>query len=337
MIVVLHDGQIGEGDTADMGAAAEQAEESAALLRELGHETQIHVFDENGRNALLALRQNTPGLTVLNIVEMIDDRDDTSWMCPAWLAENGFRYTGNTAEALKLADNKLVSKALLQKNGIPTAPWIAAEDIARHKPDGQRWILKSSCLHASLGIGPENVSADFAALAALAQERARALGGEWFIERYIEGREFNMGLMGCAGEDPALLPAAEMMFAPEIYKDGAPRVVDYKAKWDEDSPAYGATRARYDFPPEDAALIAALQDICRRCWRVFGLSGYARVDFRVDEAGNPFVLEANGNPALAIGAGFMNANARIGLAPAAVMAKILAYANEPADKARKRA
>ena len=59
-----------------------------------------------------------------------------------------------------------------------------------------------------------------------------------------------------------------------------------------------------DLGPEDASLVAQLQDIAKKCWQLFGLRGYARVDFRVDKDGNPLVLEINANPCLALEAGF---------------------------------
>ena len=59
-----------------------------------------------------------------------------------------------------------------------------------------------------------------------------------------------------------------------------------------------------DFCPEDSFLLSQLQDIAKNCWHLFGLRGYARVDFRVDKDGNPWVLEINANPCLSLEAGF---------------------------------
>ena len=97
-------------------------------------------------------------------------------------------------------------------------------------------------------------------------------------------------------------------FAP-----GAPRIVDYAAKWDPASHAYHHTPRRYEFPPTDEALLGELRTLALRCWEVFGLAGYARVDFRVDEAGRPWVLEVNTNPCLSADAGFMAAAHQAGL------------------------
>ena len=97
------------------------------------------------------------------------------------------------------------------------------------------------------------------------------------------------------------------------YPQGKPRFVGYNAKWDESSFEYTRTPRCFDFPPEDASLLAELQRLSLRCWDVFGLRGYARVDFRVDADGRPWVLEVNTNPCLSPDAGFMAAAARAGL------------------------
>ena len=55
-------------------------------------------------------------------------------------------------------------------------------------------------------------------------------------------------------------------------------------------------KAKYEIAPADIPMVARLEVIARQCWQVFGLSGYARVDFRIDGQGNPWVLEVNGNP-----------------------------------------
>lgn len=99
-----------------------------------------------------------------------------------------------------------------------------------------------------------------------------------------------------------VLPPAEIIF-PD-YTQEMVRIVDYQAKWEECSFGYNNTVRTFDFGPEDAELLTTLQELALRCWRVFGLKGYARVDFRVDSNGQPFILEINANPCLSPDAGF---------------------------------
>src|SRR5690606_23295451 len=97
------------------------------------------------------------------------------------------------------------------------------------------------------------------------------------------------------------------------YPQDRPKIVDYEAKWAEDSFAYNNTPRRFDFGAEDTALVAELADLTLRAWRLFGLAGYARVDFRVDGDGRPWILEVNTNPCIAPDAGFFAAARQGGL------------------------
>jgi D-alanine-D-alanine ligase len=107
------------------------------------------------------------------------------------------------------------------------------------------------------------------------------------------------------------MPVSEIVF--EDYPAGKSRIVDFKAKWIPESFEYVHTVRRFDFPAGDQPLIERLETLSLRCWDVFRLTGYARVDFRVDAAGEPWILEINGNPCVAPDAGFMAATAQAGI------------------------
>ena len=85
---------------------------------------------------------------------------------------------------------------------------------------------------------------------------------------------------------------------------------------------------------EDEGLLKKLVALSRECWRLFGLAGYARVDFRVDAAGRAWVLEINTNPCLALDAGFMAAADRAGLTLEQVVERIVAEAAHPYRRLR---
>jgi D-alanine-D-alanine ligase len=121
-----------------------------------------------------------------------------------------------------------------------------------------------------------------------------------------------------------VLSPAEIVF--EAYADAKPRVVGYRAKWDEASFEYHHTPRRFEFEPHDARLLAELKRLALECWTCFGLRGYARVDFRVDGEGRPWVLEVNTNPCLSPDAGFAAALERAGISFQDAIARILADA-----------
>jgi GNAT superfamily N-acetyltransferase len=105
-------------------------------------------------------------------------------------------------------------------------------------------------------------------------------------------------------------------------------MVGYRAKWDPASFEYQHTPRRFDFPPEDTPLLLRLRELCLQCWELFTLGGYARVDFRVDHQGNPWILEVNANPCLSPDAGFAAALGQAGISFDQAIAQILRCAVE---------
>jgi len=101
---------------------------------------------------------------------------------------------------------------------------------------------------------------------------------------------------------PETLPPAEIEFTS--FPAGKPRIVGYRAKWREDEFEYHHTPRRFDFPASDGPLLDRIGGLARECWMRFGLRGWARVDFRVDAAGEPWILEINANPCISPDAGF---------------------------------
>ena len=92
-----------------------------------------------------------------------------------------------------------------------------------------------------------------------------------------------------------------------------PQIVGHRAKWAEDSFEYNNTPRTFDFPAGDHALLEELRSLAKQCWALFSLRGWARVDFRVDRSGRPWILEINTNPCLSPDAGFAAALARAGI------------------------
>ena len=173
--------------------------------------------------------------------------------------------------------------------------------------------------HASAGLDARSVVATRDALLELIAERHATREG-LMVERYVDGREFNISMLAMPSGVRAL-PAAEIRF--HDFED-RPRIVGYRAKWDPTSFEYANTVRSFEFGVHDAALLRRLEALAKQCWRLFDLRGYARVDMRVDEAGHPWVLEINANPCLTPDSGFVAASARAGLDYDTVIAHIVA-------------
>src|SRR5262249_8619299 len=133
-----------------------------------------------------------------------------------------------------------------------------------------------------------------ARLAELGEREGRAC----FAEAFVDGRELNLTMLApaSAGDPPLVLPPAEIDFS--AFPAGKPRMSGWAAKWDEGSFEYHHTPRRFSFPERDLAILDETTRLAAACWDLFDLAGYARVDFRVDDAGRPLILEVNSNPCL---------------------------------------
>jgi D-alanine-D-alanine ligase len=187
----------------------------------------------------------------------------------------------------------------LRAAGLPTPDWARADNgMKLPKP----YIVKAVSEHASWGLDDDAVicTGDEAVCEVIAR-RSEQLGVPCFAEAYVAGREFNLSLLA-ARERVTVLAPAEIDFSR--FESHRPRIVGYAAKWSEESFDYRHTPRVFVDRQRERLLCEWLEKIAKDCWHLFGLAGYARVDFRVDEAGEPWVLEVNCNPCLAPDAGF---------------------------------
>lgn len=294
------------GARPDLDDNAEQAVEIAECLTATGHQPSIAPY------APAAPLPGEPDDVVFNLVEDLADGSGNIYLAAERFAAEGRRYTGCRADALKALGDKRTMKTRLAAAGLPVPAGLGAAGPA------ETYIVKSATEHASLGLTHENVVAGVEAAQAMLERRRGEFGGDWYAEAYVEGREFNLGLLELDGA-PTCLPIAEIAFAP-----GTPHVVGYDAKWIEGSAGFAGTPRV--FPPDELPLFAELRRQALAAWDLFGLGGCARVDFRVDGANRPVILEVNANPCLARDAGLCAAAERAGLSQIDVVTALLAAA-----------
>lgn len=301
-----------------------EVETVSAALRDRGHQVETLGVGSDLEDAAKGLRQADPDV-VFNLVESLDGKGQLIALIPSLLEHLGLPYSGCPAHAILLTSNKLTAKAAMRAASVATPAWLPAEAAPGAGQLDGPYIVKSVWEHASIGLGGSSVVTTTADLARAIRSLEDKVGGSVFCERFIDGREFNISLLE-EGNGPRCLPPAEIVF--DGWPHGHPRIVGYQAKWDESSPEYRATVRSFDFCAEDRVLLARVVSVARRCWEAFSLRGYARVDFRVDDEGRPWVLEVNTNPCLSPDAGFMAAAARAGIGEAQVVTEILNRAVE---------
>jgi len=271
---------------------------------------------------------------VVNLVESLDGKGRLIHLFPYLLDALGLPYSGSPAGALLLTSNKAAAKKVLARAGLPTPSWMgpypSREEVPLTVPKNESgiWIIKSTWEHASIGLDAASLLKTNSAETVISAMRQRLplLGGCCFAEQFIEGREFNLSILA-GPQGPQVLPPAEILF--KGFDEKTPRIVDYQAKWDESSFAFHNTPRTFSFVPEDEPLLAELSRLAERCWCLFRLGGYARVDFRVDGAGRPWILEVNTNPCLSPDAGFAAAIEQAGVPFTEAMERIIEDALMP--------
>jgi D-alanine-D-alanine ligase len=317
-VVVAHNPVGAEDDpsTSDVLAQVEMVEDA---LAELGIPAR-RIVVEPGR-ALEVFREEArrPGTIVFNLIESPPGRPYLHTDCAAVLELADLPFTGSSPAALSLTTDKLATRALLAAEGVAVAPGgrldLDRPGVLDRVPPP--WILKPAFEDASIGLEGDPVCATREAALAHGAGLARRFPGQpVLVESYLPGRELNVSIL-----DGEVLPVAEILF--EGFPEGMPRVVGYEAKWDESSFAYVHTVRCFPDCPEDTGLLERVREMALAAWRLSGLQGYARVDFRLDGEGAPRVLELNGNPCLAANAGFMAAAAKAGRSQREVVRRIL--------------
>jgi len=279
-------------------------------LVELGYE--VHQFEfENDLDRNSGIIKEIQPEFIVNLVETINADGRLIHIAPALFEHLSVPFTGCPSEAIYVTSNKLLSKKIMQLAGISTPAFSIEAEELKTRFAGKQFLLKSLWEHASFGMDEHNPV--FIGSAKVISERLAEKnkpGLLFFAEEYIEGREFNVSVI--AGETaPLVLPVAEIKFLN--YPGEKPKIVGYRAKWDETSFEYKNTVRHFVNENEEPELCERIRQICLQCWKEFDLRGYARVDFRMDEKGNLYVLEINANPCISADSGFVAAATQAGL------------------------
>ncbi len=325
-VLVLHEA-IGDDARADEQDTLIQRDQVCEALNTLGWNTRHLATGLDLESTMTSVMRFRPAC-IFNLVESLGGQGRLIHFVPALLQGSGYLFTGCSSDAIYSSSHKLMAKNRMRQCDIRTPEFFSLGDTPYPVKASNRWIVKSVWEHASFGLDDGCVVKSVDAAVERIFACTRRHGGEWFAEEFVDGREFNISVLECNGR-PQILPMAEMTFVG--FPPDKPRIVGYAAKWDEEAPEFHATQRI--FPELPAGLHHALQEAVMGCWKAFGLSGYARVDFRVDADGNPWVLEVNANPCIARDAGFTVAAQQAGISHDAIVKNILEAAgvtNTPA-------
>ncbi|HSC27278.1 MAG TPA: ATP-grasp domain-containing protein, partial [Vicinamibacterales bacterium] len=303
VLVLMHDYLVPPDDVSghDLMTVQWKTEyDVTSTLRELGHDVRPLGIKDDLTIIRRAVEEFKPHIA-FNMMENFLEIGAFDHNVVSYLELLRVPYTGCNPRGLMLSRDKALSKTLLSYHRIPVPEFIVVH-VGRKARRPKRMtfplIVKSLTQEASIGISQASVVDDDEKMHERVKFIHTSVGTDAIVERYVEGRELYVGILG--NQRLRVFPVWELHFTK--MPDDVHRIATERVKW---SPKYqrkyGITTRAARLPDEAAAHV---QRLCKRVYRTLELSGYARIDLRMDDSGRPYVIEANPNPQLAYGEDF---------------------------------
>ncbi|WP_447978530.1 D-alanine--D-alanine ligase family protein [Candidatus Nitrospira bockiana] len=289
-------------------------------LRKLGHEVQALGLHDDLSVARRTIQDWEPDI-VFNLLEAFDNVVMFDYNIVSFLEMLRMPYTGSNSRGLMLARDKALSKKLLAYHRIPVPEFTVIRRGRKARLPARMpypVIVKSLTEEASLGISQASVVDTEEKLKERVAFIHESVGTDALVEQYIAGRELYVGVIG--NQRLRVFPVWEMQFTK--MPNGVHHIATERVKWSvKYQQKYGIKTAELkDLPDETTQQI---QRLCRRVYRALDLSGYARIDLRMDAQGRVYVLEANPNPQIAKGEDFAESAKAAGVSYPALLQRIL--------------
>ena len=290
-------------------------------LKELGHEVRNVGMEDDFAELRDVVREFKPHI-VFNLLTHFHEAGIYDSAVVGWLELHKLAYSGCNPRGLLVANDKALAKKVLSYHRIRAPRFFA---VPRGKRVGRLpaklefpLIVKSRSEHASTGISQASLVHDLAHLEERVEFVHRNVGTAALCEEYIEGRELTIGVLGNQRLETG--PVWELKM-PKLTK-GAPNIVTSRVKWNLE---YQKEIGLKTGPAKDLSekKMAEIDRMARRIYRAFGLSGYARIDIRMDAQERIWILEANPNPDLCFGEDLAESFERRGYSYGQLIQKLL--------------
>lgn len=293
----------------------DQVEFVEANLNEIGIKTYRKGITVDFMKEIADLKSDRPDF-VFNLVESIANKGELCYFIPALLNVYSIPYTGNPVEAMFITTSKAFTIKALKQAGINNPGGFHPSQI-HQLVTGNKYIIKPVWEDGSLGITGDSV---FTFGPEQADRLKKYDDTHWLIQDYIDGREFNISII-TSDNGPEVMPPAEMIFHNSW--DDKPRIVDFKAKWEEGTFEFENTRREFPGDQLNKELKKRIEEIALKCWKIFDLKGYARIDMRIDKNDIPYVIEINANPCMSPDSGLVAATKAAGIPFTTVLKRII--------------
>ena len=289
-------------------------------LRDMGHEVlPLGVYDDLGD--LRRAKDDFKPHIVFNLLEEFHGVGVYDHHVVSYLELLKQHYTGCNPRGLLLARDKPLAKKILSWHRIRTPGFFVVGRGKKTKlPFGFDYplLVKSVSEDASLGISERSVVYDFEQLENRVLEIHEKTQTDALVETFIEGRELYVGLIG--NRRVKTLPIWEMHFRKA--KPNSKKIATSRVKWDPDyQKKLGIETTEAESLPKTVQ--DEINKVCKRTYRALSLSGYARMDLRLKENGEVYVIEANPNPNLSFGEDLAESAELVGMSYEDLLGKII--------------
>jgi D-alanine-D-alanine ligase len=325
VLVLVHKHLVPPEDTAGVDVTTVEWKtefDVIATLRENGHEVKVLGIQDELNPIRQAAEEWKPTIA-FNLLEAFDNVNLFDQNVVGYLELLRMPYTGCNPRGLLLSRDKSLSKKLLAYHRIPVPDFVVFRRGRKVRvPPRLQFpvIVKSLTQEASIGISQASVVGDEEKLRKRVEFIHENVGTHAIAERYIHGRELYVGVLG--NERLQVFPVWEMQFSKMMEGDNWP-IATERVKWSTKyQKKHGIVTAMAENLPE--GLVASVGKVVKRVYRTLDLTGYARIDIRMDEAGKIYVLEANANPQIAYGEDFAESAEHAGISYEALLDRILA-------------
>jgi D-alanine-D-alanine ligase len=323
VLVLMHDYLMPPEDVSghDLMAVPWKTEHDVVTtLREMRHDVHALGVGDDLKVVRRAVEEWKPDI-VFNMMEAFHELGTFDHNIVSYLELLRVPYTGCNPRGLMLARDKALSKTILHYHRIPVPDFAVVHlgrKVRRPKKLGFPLIVKSLTQEGSTGISQASVVDDDHRLAERVKFIHQSIGTDAIVERYVEGRELYVGIIG--NQKLTVFPVWELHFTKRA--DEVHRIATERVKWSTKYQRKYGIKTHAARLSDDAS--TRIQYLCRRVYRSLSLSGYARVDLRMDDAGKAYVIEANPNPQLGYGEDFAESAERVGVSYEQLLQRILA-------------
>jgi len=276
-------------------------EEIYRILEKHGHKVvpcRLAPTLDGVKRQILKLKDSTD--FIINLGEGINGDSTKEKSIAKIMSDNDIIYTGSPCGSFMITSRKNIAKDILMKVDLPTPQFQVFNSTDDTLSLDFPVIVKPCYEDGSIGITSDSVVNTTEDLKRQVNHILTEYNQPAMVEEYIEGREFNVGIVGNESLTP--LSISEIIF--KDYGD-KPKILTYDGKWNEESPEYKCTTSTC-VTNIDKVLASKLVDISKKAFNLFGLRDYGRIDFRVRKK-EVFLLEVNANPCInPVDSGFAN-------------------------------